>query len=75
MAAGIPPGMFGRRTFGRQFKRAGSFLRDSRGATAMEYGLLIALIAIGLIGTLKALNMGDRVYRPIAVIINAQIDN
>ena len=31
-----------------------SFLRDERGATAIEYGLLAALIAVAVIGGMKA---------------------
>ncbi|MES2084219.1 MAG: Flp family type IVb pilin [Pseudomonadota bacterium] len=32
-----------------------SFLKDESGATAIEYGLLCALIAVALIGAIKAL--------------------
>jgi pilus assembly protein Flp/PilA len=32
-----------------------SFLADTRGATAIEYGLMAALIAVGLIAGLSAL--------------------
>lgn len=32
-----------------------SFLEDESGATAIEYGLLCALIAVALIGTFSAL--------------------
>ena len=31
--------------------------RDDRGATAMEYGLIIALIALALIGTLTVIGV------------------
>ena len=31
--------------------------RDDRGATAMEYGLMIALIALALIGTLTVIGV------------------
>ena len=33
------------------------FCRDDRGATAMEYGLIIALIALALIGTLTVIGV------------------
>jgi pilus assembly protein Flp/PilA len=33
-------------------------LTDERGATAIEYGLLVALIAVVLIGTVAALGNG-----------------
>jgi len=36
----------------------GKLLRDDAGATAIEYGLLVALIAIGLISVLQG--MGDQ---------------
>lgn len=32
--------------------------RDKRGATAIEYGLIVALIAIAMMGGLKALGGG-----------------
>lgn len=32
--------------------------RDERGATAIEYGLIVALIALGMIGGLSALGGG-----------------
>ena len=31
--------------------------RDERGATAMEYGLIVALIALALIGTLTVIGV------------------
>ncbi len=31
------------------------FLRDESGATAMEYGLMVALLSLAIIGTVKAL--------------------
>ena len=37
------------------FKR---FLRDESGATAVEYGLLTALISVAIMGTLNALGAG-----------------
>ena len=41
-------------------KRAGSrnFLRDERGATAVEYGIITALIAVALIAILS--NLGGQ---------------
>ena len=35
------------------------FARDSRGTTAIEYGLIIALVAIGFLAGLKALGDGN----------------
>ena len=35
------------------------FVRDERGATAIEYGLIVALVAIGLLAGLKALGSGN----------------
>ena len=34
-------------------------VRDTRGATAIEYGLIVALIAIGFLAGLKALGDGN----------------
>ena len=38
------------------------FLKDESGATAIEYGLIAALIAVVLIGSLKMVgsNLGDK---------------
>jgi pilus assembly protein Flp/PilA len=33
-----------------------NFLRDEAGATAIEYGLMVAVIAIGLLTTLQSFN-------------------
>ena len=35
-------------------KARGEFARNRKGATAIEYGLIAALIALGLIGALRA---------------------
>lgn len=35
------------------------FARDRRGTTAIEYGLIVALIAIGFLAGLKALGDGN----------------
>ena len=35
------------------------FARDARGATAIEYGLIVALVAIGFLAGLKALGDGN----------------
>jgi pilus assembly protein Flp/PilA len=35
------------------------FARDRRGATAIEYGLIVALVAIGFLAGLKALGDGN----------------
>lgn len=34
------------------------FLADNRGATAIEYGLIVALIALAMIGALRMLGGG-----------------
>ncbi len=34
------------------------FLRGEEGATAVEYGLMVALIAVAIIGTVTALGLG-----------------
>ncbi len=38
---------------------ARGFARDAKGATAIEYGLIIALVAIGFLAGLKALGDGN----------------
>jgi pilus assembly protein Flp/PilA len=35
------------------------FARDAKGATAIEYGLIVALVAIGFLAGLKALGDGN----------------
>ena len=37
----------------------GGFVRDERGTTAIEYGLIVALVAIGFLAGLKALGDGN----------------
>lgn len=37
----------------------GRFARDTSGATAIEYGLIVALIAAAIIGALTALGTGN----------------
>ena len=34
------------------------FARDTRGATAIEYGLIAAMVAVGALGGMMALNGG-----------------
>jgi len=48
----------GGRSAGRVFARFSltRFARDKRGATAIEYGLIVALIAVVIIGSLTALS-------------------
>ncbi len=36
------------------------FLRDEAGATAVEYGLLISILSLGLVGALTAVGTGIR---------------
>ena len=36
-----------------------SFARDERGATAIEYGLIAALVAVAMLAGLKALGSGN----------------
>lgn len=38
---------------------AGRLVHDRRGATAIEYGLIAALIAVGAIGAMAALGNGN----------------
>jgi len=40
-------------------KRLRSFAHDERGATAIEYGLIAALVAIAMLAGLKALGSGN----------------
>ena len=37
----------------------GRFARDTRGTTAIEYGLIALLVAVGLLVGLKALGQGN----------------
>jgi pilus assembly protein Flp/PilA len=37
----------------------GGFVRDARGTTAIEYGLIAALVAIGMLVGLQALGAGN----------------
>ena len=39
----------------RAVRRLAMLVRDSRGATAVEYGLIVALIVIAMIASLQAL--------------------
>ena len=39
--------------------RLRSFARDERGATAIEYGLIAALVAVAMLAGLKALGSGN----------------
>lgn len=45
------------------------FLRDEEGATAVEYALIAALIAVAIIGTVKG--VGDQLVNVFQDIINA----
>lgn len=47
----IRAAMRGNRTMRR--RRLGQLLRDERGATAIEYGLIVALIAVAIITALQ----------------------
>ena len=40
-------------------ERLRSFARDERGATAIEYGLIAAMVAIAMLAGLKALGSGN----------------
>ncbi len=50
------------------------FFRDEEGATAVEYGLLVALIAAFIVGAVTALggSLND-IFQGIANIIGAQV--
>jgi pilus assembly protein Flp/PilA len=39
----------------KKMERIKNFFKDESGASAVEYGLLVALIAVGLIGAMGAL--------------------
>jgi pilus assembly protein Flp/PilA len=39
----------------KQMERIKNFFKDESGASAVEYGLLVALIAVGLIGAMSGL--------------------
>jgi pilus assembly protein Flp/PilA len=41
------------------FERLRSFAQDESGATAIEYSLIAALVAIGMLAGLKALGSGN----------------
>jgi pilus assembly protein Flp/PilA len=41
------------------FVRLRRLARDKRGATAIEYGLIAALVAIGMLAGLRALGSGN----------------
>ncbi|MCZ6604776.1 MAG: Flp family type IVb pilin [Alphaproteobacteria bacterium] len=43
-------------------------MRCTRGATMLEYGLLVALIAIGLIAVLRSFDLAGQLYEPVAAI-------
>lgn len=45
----------------------GAFIRDENGSTALEYGLIAAIITIALIGSLVTLRQGlmDSLYSPV----------
>ena len=48
----------------------GLIRRDERGATAIEYGLIAALVAILIIGGLQALSGGlDTLFRTVATTL------
>ena len=48
------------------------FLKDEEGATAIEYGLLAALISVGIAGVGKLL--GDELISTFTTIKNAMVD-
>ncbi len=54
---------------GRFFRRLAT---DEKGVTAIEYGLIAALIAVGLIGAMTTL--GDELQSMYDIIISAQVD-
>ena len=37
----------------------GGFVRDARGTTSIEYGLIVALVAVGMLAGLQALGVGN----------------
>ena len=47
-------------------------IRNQRGATAVEYGLMVALIAVAIIITVTALGQGlDRLFQQIVDVLPA----
>ena len=50
-------------------KRLISFLKDEEGATAVEYGLIVALIAAVIVGTVSVL--GGQVHTGFTTVSNA----
>ena len=53
----------------RALQLVSAFLREERGATAIEYGMLCGLIAVALIGTMSV--FGQAVARPYNVVADA----
>jgi Flp pilus assembly pilin Flp len=47
------------------------FARDQNGATALEYGLLIALLAIGLIAVLLSFDLAGRFFEPLVALFRS----
>ncbi len=61
-----------RSTLRRVIGRLTPALRDARGATAVEYGLIVALIVIVMVVTLKqAANVNTNIWRNISDKVTA----
>ena len=54
----------------------GQILKDECGATAIEYGLIVALLAIAIVGSLDALNGGiTDMYARVDNTVTANLGN
>ena len=55
-------------------KRLIEFLKDERGATAIEYGLLAALVSVAIITALTAVSGGlQNTYNQVATELNTAV--
>lgn len=51
------------------FSKIGTFMRDEEGATAVEYGLLVALIAAIIVATVQVL--GTQIRTAFCTVVTA----
>ena len=53
------------------FKMINAFAKDKSGATAIEYGLIAALVAVGLIAALTALGASlSKIFTHVSTTLN-----
>ncbi|WP_036790985.1 Flp family type IVb pilin [Pleomorphomonas koreensis] len=50
--------------------RLGAFLRDLRGATAIEYGILMMMVGLALLGMVSLTDVSNRINDTFAYISN-----